>query len=595
MPGNADKCDSPCEGDPAVMCGNQKRSTIWEMHLCNDAAEELNEAMTEAKEALDFYFEQAGLSMDMGRLMQEGGATLEKAAGKYGAPAAADNAMDCKKGAKDLEQTYERGLKFYKKLLYTYQDAKTLKDGDFSSAQHASAADFAVAQMKEFTPKVLVESQKMFEMVKGAYPPVFEMLKDDPEPTDYASVALTKDDGFKDMYQHAAYATDNSFPPGLSTCSGPTIGSPMVGLSAEECGKVCTATDYPDKCVAFVYYTVEAKDKPRDLCILLSDITSLTTFDCKDAKDANEEGCVPKMGKVPEDVCTPSAICMIKGSEIATGYKAKEWTKNGKCFGEPQKFDGGWRKYELPDEDSDVVKDFMENFHDRTTTTTTTTTFTTTTIMVSSMVRVNNQETPLNDQGPKHGQNIYFDRHNVECPGASVMTGWKLNRGGTSDKIKFMYKCADLDEGVLGQCSEHETGKSFEGKWRQSFKLKKHNVRCKKGKVMKGWRLSRPTGRDISIKYKCCEVSPKLGKCRRTDTGWNDAGKGQTVYLDRHNVQCGDNEILTRWKFKKKGKKCIKGKNTGDCKIRIRYKCCKAPKVPRFPGEVLLQSPAFLM
>jgi len=82
------------------------------------------------------------------------------------------------------------------------------------------------------------------------------------------------------MYQHAAYASDTTFPPGLSTCSGPMIGGPLTGISAEECGKVCTATEYPTKCVAFSFYTMKSEgfDRPADLCMLLSDVTSVQTF-----------------------------------------------------------------------------------------------------------------------------------------------------------------------------------------------------------------------------------------------------------------------------------------------------------------------------
>merc|ERR1719428_366417 len=455
MAGNADTCDSGCEGDPAVMCGNQEKSTIWEMHLCDDTADELANALTEAKEALDFFFEQAGLSMDLGRLMQAGGAALEIVGQESKTPTVADNAMEIKKGAKDLEQTFERGLKFYKKLLYVYQDGKTLTDGDFSTAQHASAAELATHQMKEFAGPVLVEAQRMFDLVKLAHPPVFKLLKEEPEPTDYAAVAVIKDGGFTDMYQHASYASDNTFPPGLSTCSGPIIGGPLTGISVEECGKVCTATEYPDKCVAFSYYTMkpEGFERPVDVCVLLSDVTTLTTYENGDAP----EGCIPKAGKAPAEVCTPSALCMIKGSEIAGGFKAKKWDKSRSTFGTPKVHSGGYREYEVPDEDSDVIRDFTANFDDRTTTTTTTTTFTTTTKMISSMGNCRNYETQLNDQGCCHGESIYLDRHNVECAAGTLMSGWKLNRGGTSDKFKIQYTCCDMRGDVLGECSEEST------------------------------------------------------------------------------------------------------------------------------------------
>merc|ERR1719331_1295314 len=73
------KCDLGCEGDTTAMCGNQKKSTVWEMHLCADTAQDLEEAMTGAKEALDFFFEQAVLSADLAEKMTDGGNALKKA------------------------------------------------------------------------------------------------------------------------------------------------------------------------------------------------------------------------------------------------------------------------------------------------------------------------------------------------------------------------------------------------------------------------------------------------------------------------------------------------------------------------------------
>merc|ERR1719214_415408 len=91
--GDDKKCDSVCEGDETLMCGNQKKSTIWEMHLCADTAQDLEEASTSAKEALDFFLEQAALSAELAKKMTDGGNALKEAAGLAGAPEAGDNGM----------------------------------------------------------------------------------------------------------------------------------------------------------------------------------------------------------------------------------------------------------------------------------------------------------------------------------------------------------------------------------------------------------------------------------------------------------------------------------------------------------------------
>lgn len=58
--------------------------------------------------------------------------------------------------------------------------------------------------------------------------------------------------------------------------------------------------------------------------------------------------------------------------------------------------------------------------------------------------------------------------------------------------------------------------------------------------------------------------------CRDVVTPWNDSGfqyytyEATTVFLDRHNIICGDNEQLTRWQLKRDGNN-----------IRFEYKCCQ--------------------
>merc|ERR1719428_1265458 len=37
-------CDIPCVGAPSLMCGGKTKSSVFEMHLCNDAADDLEAA-----------------------------------------------------------------------------------------------------------------------------------------------------------------------------------------------------------------------------------------------------------------------------------------------------------------------------------------------------------------------------------------------------------------------------------------------------------------------------------------------------------------------------------------------------------------------
>jgi hypothetical protein len=328
--GDDKKCDSTCEGDETLMCGNQKKSTIWEMHLCADTAKDLEESMTAAKEALDFFFEQAVLSNDLAEKTTKAGAALEKTGGLAGSPVAADMGMKAKQSTKELGQTYQVGDKMYAALLAAYEIGDSLKSEDFTDATKTTEAEHAIAKMKELTGPVLGEAESMYALVKLTYPGAASLLGDEPEKGDGAAEALAGEMPFD--YRVASYALDPLFPAGLSACKGPIIGKPVFGLDVTGCGKACSGTVYPDKCVGFSHYSTD----DGDLCFMLSDVKELMTFDCPDAPEA----CLPKhcTSETCEaaDHCTPSAACYIKMSEISTGYIPKaDWKKTSRCFASP--------------------------------------------------------------------------------------------------------------------------------------------------------------------------------------------------------------------------------------------------------------------
>lgn len=54
-------------------------------------------------------------------------------------------------------------------------------------------------------------------------------------------------------------------------------------------------------------------------------------------------------------------------------------------------------------------------------------------------------------------------------------------------------------------------------------------------------------------------------KCRDINTPWNDEGDGTSVYLDRHKLECNDDEYLTKFHYQRKG----------DGRFQLQGKCCK--------------------
>lgn len=114
---------------------------------------------------------------------------------------------------------------------------------------------------------------------------------------------------------------------------------------------------------------------------------------------------------------------------------------------------------------------------------------------------------------------------------------------------------------------QHQTWDGFEGNLK-SFGLFNLNVWCPPSRVLNQFQFIRenrngiPTGM-FRYEYQCANglSAPELNK-RNTD--WNDAGNGDTRYLDRHNVECEPNQALTDFRL-------IKEETTG--RIGFEYGC----------------------
>merc|ERR1719313_28315 len=148
-PGDEEQCNANCAGDSTVMCGNMKgKSSIFEMHLCNDIAEDLAEAMSGAGQAMDYFMETALLAQMLGEKMTASGKALEKVGGLSGAPGAADNAMKAQKASKALTQAFMAESSSYEKCLAAFSIGKDHEGADMGQSSNAIAAEHATKTMK---------------------------------------------------------------------------------------------------------------------------------------------------------------------------------------------------------------------------------------------------------------------------------------------------------------------------------------------------------------------------------------------------------------------------------------------------------------
>ena len=60
--------------------------------------------------------------------------------------------------------------------------------------------------------------------------------------------------------------------------------------------------------------------------------------------------------------------------------------------------------------------------------------------------------------------------------------------------------------------------------------------------------------------YFTFEIVPPM-KCDPKTTAWNDFGNGNSVYLERHNIDCGNSSLLSELSLATNGKKRIQYRN----------------------------------
>lgn len=134
-------CESVCEGDKSQICGGKAKSNIWEMHMCNDAAQTLAEASYKAKLLKNNMDELVSAAKDAAEGKQELATKLQDVFGQAGDPEASNLMQKAKGAAGDLQHLAEDADEDRKKLGGMIEDADKLTGFNFD--------DFVAGTSKE--------------------------------------------------------------------------------------------------------------------------------------------------------------------------------------------------------------------------------------------------------------------------------------------------------------------------------------------------------------------------------------------------------------------------------------------------------------
>jgi hypothetical protein len=168
------------------------------------------------------------------------------------------------------------------------------------------------------------------------------------------------------------------------------------------------------------------------------------------------------------------------------------------------------------------------------------------------------RDTGWNDDGG--GNAIYLDRHNIDC-GTNGINNLFLTRNGST--YRYNYKCSS--GGRLTTSVDKDSGWNDDGGGNAIY-LDRHNIACDSNglnHVLSKLQLVR-SGGSYRYNMKC---SPSLNNlnCVQKNTGWNDDGGGNAIYLDRHNITCESDEVISQLQLVRSGGS-----------YRYNYKCCKS-------------------
>lgn len=180
--------------------------------------------------------------------------------------------------------------------------------------------------------------------------------------------------------------------------------------------------------------------------------------------------------------------------------------------------------------------------------------------------------TDWNDEGG--GNVIFLDRHFVNCDN-SVLGGFNLKRRINEDKttqFHYEYKCCAPDtSAIINQPISKETPFNEDGGGNMVF-LDRHNIDCGKDSLLSSFRFSRNLNNLSQFRYDyTCKKSVSDMECVDKETSFQEDGGGNSIFLDRQRIYCDNGSALSQFKLKR---------NPEGNAIKYVYRCCKPSDRP---------------
>lgn len=311
MADDSSMCDQPCEGDLTQVCGGKSKSSIFQMHMCNNLLEDLASAGEKFDEVLEDMEDLKEAMTTLTEEMQTGAEKLQALFGEAGDPAASDSMQSAKAFAGVLEKASTEVGSMVDVMTETKDGLAGIEGGDPSDFAWASEAEGYRSKMEQFTA---MGEEKVEEV---------EALKEKANTTKVS-------EGAAKQYYTAMYFVDKEYDTVPSTCSGETVGEPMLG-TMDACASACDTELHT--CVGFSFFSLLSEKDDKGICVMLSKFKTITYYSgCEESEFLQKKAFLQKK---MASVAANSTQCMAKLSKFeGTTLKPNPSGKCEQCFRE---------------------------------------------------------------------------------------------------------------------------------------------------------------------------------------------------------------------------------------------------------------------
>jgi len=319
-------CDSPCPGDPSMMCGGKEKSMIFEMHLCADTHGDLLYSSVNAEEQLVYFYDTAFMTQKFAAHLETIGGELAKVV-TGNDPFASDLAQLAIKSAASLNDP-KTGWGVckgdYMKLLDQYEKSETMyKDGDFTFAKELQKAEDAMHFMDHLKVRLNTCAKESEGPILEVYPFYHDIMVSLDEKELQGRVDKAGDEiiGFVPVLYKINPVADG----GMSSCEGEPLGRPMP-LKLPGCAMACDVMKEP-RCAGFQYFQMMDGDVQKPLCFLFHKIKDVRAYRCTslDLMKGPEEkkGAFIEEKAISRQITTHNSSSSLRGSSATNSNSSK--------------------------------------------------------------------------------------------------------------------------------------------------------------------------------------------------------------------------------------------------------------------------------